>query len=244
MEEEVPISDREEVRRTVAMARKRVRFRAGLCVAVVVVAAWAIGSYRPRLVYFFAGGDLVDVGDVRALRASGVETLPAQPGSYVRLRNLIVSRDEVRTKTYRYFFCPIYRVLVRTARPLPEGSVRVAQAEIPEGLEYLVEQRKVFPEDFALHFDAEGWLLPLQEVPGWKAGIRDWVRNDLKLSDQEVAASYALLDGETPTGQYWAVIVLASSLLMVLASFASLAVAVRALRRVQVAAATEPAREA
>lgn len=212
-------------------ARKRVRVRAALCAVVVVVAAWAVHGYRDRIAYFFSAGERVDVGDVRALRASGVETLPARPGSYVRLENLIVSRDEVRTRTYRFFFCPIYRVLVRTARPLPEGSVRVAQAEIPEGLEYLVEQRKVFPEDFALRFDAEGWLLSLDKVPGWDAGIREWVRDDLKLSEEEIASSFALLDGETPRGQVWAVVVLASSILVVLASIAGLVAAIRALRR-------------
>lgn len=214
------------------------RLRAVLFVAVVGVAAWAIHGYRNHIAYFFQGGDLVDVGDVRALRASGVDTLPVRAGSYVRLQNLIVSRDEVRTRKYRFFFCPIYRVLVRTARPLPEGSVRVAQAEVPAGLEYLIQQRKVFPEDFALRFDAEGWLIPLREVPGWDAGIRDWVLNDLKLSEQEVDASFALLDGETPHGQYWAIIVLVSAVLMVLASFASLAVSLRALRRQGVAEAS------
>ncbi len=220
-----------------ARARRRVTLRAVLFGLVVVVAAWAVHGFRDRLAYFFSGGERVDVGDVRALRASGVETLPASPGSYVRLENLIVSRDEVRTRTYRFFFCPIYRVLVRTARPLPEGSMRVAQAEIPEGLEYLVEQRKVFLEDFALHFDAEGWLRPLREVPGWDAGLRDWVHNDLKLSDEEIASSFALLDGETPRGQVWAVVVLASSVLAVLASLLGLLVAVRALRRLQAPAA-------
>lgn len=231
MDPDAPAGSRTD--QALARARKRVTLRAGLCGLVVVVAAWAVHGYRDRLAYFFGGGERVDVGDVRALRVSGVETLPASPGSYVRLENLIVSRDEVRTRTYRFFFCPIYRVLVRTARPLPEGSMRVVQAEVPEGLEYLIEQRKVFPEDFALHFDAEGWLRPLREVPGWDAGLRDWVRNDLKLSDEEVAASFALLDGESPRGQYWAVIVLASSVLVVLASLAGLFVAVRALRRLR-----------
>ncbi len=222
MDPDAPAASREEPDRALALARRRVTLRAALGGVVVLVAAWAVLG-------------IVDVGDVRALRASGVETLPASPGSYVRLENLIVSRDEVRTRTYRFFFCPIYRVLVRTARPLPEGSMRVAQAEVPEGLEYLIERRKVFPEDFALHFDAEGWLRPLREVPGWDAGLGDWVRNDLKLSDEEIASSFALLDGETPRGQVWAVVVLASSVLAVLASLAGLVVAVRALRRAQAA---------
>lgn len=229
MDPDIPAD--QEATQSLERARRRVTMRFCLCGLVVVVAAWAVHGYWDRIGYFFSGGDLMDVGDVRALRASGVETLPAPPGSYVRLRNLIVSRAEVSSRTYRYFFCPIYRVLVRTARPLPEGSVRVAQAEVPAGLESLIEQRKVFPEDFALHFDAEGWLLPLREVPGWKAGLQDWVRNDLKLSEDEINASFALLDGEAPRGQYWAVVVLASSILIVLASFASLVLAVRALRR-------------
>lgn len=204
-----------------------------MTVLVIAVATWAIHDFRSNLAYFFYGGDLVDVGDVRALRASGIKALPARPGSYVRLQNLIVSRDEVRTRTYRFFYCPIYRVLVRTARPLPDGSVRVAQAEVPAGLEYLIEQRKVFPEDFARHFDAEGWLRPLREAPGWDAGLKEWVTHDLRLSDGEVDASFVLLDGETPRGQYWALIVLVSAILATLGSATGLVVAARAKRHLQ-----------
>lgn len=217
----------------VQKAWRRVRVRAALLLGVLAVSAWSVSGFRDRIRYWFEGGDLVDLGDVRALRASGVEVLPARPGMYVRLRNLIVSRDEISTRTYRFFFCPIYRVLVRTARPLPEGSLRVAQAVVPEGLEYLIEQRKVFPEDFALHFDAEGWLLPLDRVPGWKSGLEQWVRTDLKMTDAEIASSYALLDGETPGGQVWSVVVLFSSLFVSLAAIAGVVIAIRAARRAE-----------
>lgn len=225
-------------------ARKTLRLRGLLLVVAIFASVWALRAYWDRLEYFFGGGELQDIGDVRELRAKGVKELPAKPGSYVRLRNLIVSRAELGTKKYNFFFCPIYRVLVRTPRPLPEGSIRVAQAEIPEGLEYLVEQRKVWPEDFALHFDAEGWLLTLQKVPGWDKGIREWVKNELKLTDEEIENSFALLDGETPGSQYWALLVLIAAIVAMVGGSATFVLAMQRLKRLQAQLGQELSSEA
>jgi len=227
--------------KAVATARKRMVTRALLAALILVVGVWAIKTHEATLVYYFTGGDRADLGDVRQARASGKESLDARPGSFVRLENLMVT-NVANSKKYNFFFCPIYKVLVRTTRPLPERSLRVARTVIPTGLEYLVEQRRVWVEDFSTRFDAEGWIMPIREAPGWDGGLRDLVmtppepdrRPILEPGEEETA--WVLLDGESPKSHYWALIVLISVVFVVLASLASLVLAARAWRKVASAA--------
>jgi hypothetical protein len=206
---------------------KAVAKRALVFVVAVVVALWSVMSFKANLIYFFANRTPVNIGDVRQLRAKGVTKLDVKPNSYVRMENLIVGYPELETKKYRFFFCPIYNVLVRTESPLPEVSLRVGQTEIPEGLEYLVEQHRVPLEFFATHFDAEGWLMPVTEAPGFKAGIEEFLRKNVRLSDSEIREAYALLDKETPNKQIFAVLILFAGIFIVCASGWSLVKAIR-----------------
>ncbi|NOZ01912.1 MAG: hypothetical protein GXP54_08500 [Deltaproteobacteria bacterium] len=228
---------KEEARfKALVAARKRVIVRALISLAVLVIGFWALKIHEPGIKYFISGGDLVDFGDVRKARASGKTALDVKPGSYVRLKNLMVT-NQAEGRKYKYFFCPIYNVLVRTTRPLPERSIRVSRAVIPDGLDYLVEQRRVWVEDFSTSFDVQGWIMPLKDMPGWNGGLRDYVLKPpgpgqrAILTKDEVNTAWALLDGESPASEYWAFIVLVSVIFVVLASIASLSLAVRAWRK-------------
>ena len=216
--------------RAVAVAKRRLTSRAVLAVVIVAVAVWAVRSNLPGLAYFLAGGDAVDLGDVRTLRASGKTALDVAPGSYVRLRNLMVTHP-AQGKKFNFFFCPIFNVLVRTPVPLPEDSMRVARAEVTAGLEYLLEQRKVFVEDFANHFDAEGWLVPLREAPGWNGGLKDFIQGTVHLPDRDVDQAWALLDREPPGSHYWEFVALLSAFFVTLAGLAGVVLAWKAYRR-------------
>lgn len=223
--------------KAVTAARKRMLARALLAALILAVSVWALKTHETTLVYYFTGGDRIDLGDVRQARASGKVGLGARPGSYVRLENLMVT-NVAGSKKHSFFFCPIYKVLVRTTRPLPERSLRVARTVIPAGLEYLVEQRAVWVEDFSTSFDAEGWLMPMKEAPGWDGGLRDLVMTPAEPDRRPILAAgeeedaWVLLDGESPGSHYWALIVLISVVFVVLASLASLVLAVRAWRKV------------
>lgn len=222
--------DEEARLRILAAARKRAIVRTLLAVGVVGIGIWALLIHQPSIRYFFAGGELTVWGDVRQSRATGKTRLDVQPDTYVRLENLMVTHA-AEGKKYGYFFCPIYNVLVRTTRPLPDRSIRVARTVIPAGLEYLVEQRKVWVEDFATRFDAQGWIMPLKSARAWESGLREFTANDLKLSDREAESAWFLRDDESPKSHYWALIVLVAVVIVVLSSFASLLLSVRAYRK-------------
>jgi hypothetical protein len=213
-------------------ARRRVVTRVVLFVLVAVAAGWAVAWSWPGIRFAMSGGELRRVGDVRALRASGVNTLDAPAGSYARLENLLVTRPAEGTR-FNYFWCPIYGVLVRTNQPIPELTGRIVEATVPEGLEYLLQEHVVRDAAvFALHLDAEGWLMPLADVPGFKGAVGDYVRQTLKLTPEQVAESWALLDGESPSGHGRDLWVLAGAVLAFLVSLGGLLVAIRAWRRV------------
>ena len=178
-------------------ARRKLLMRLILFVFLVSATAWFLSQSdkRARFWHWLGISEVVNAGDVRAARASGKTALDVPPGAQARVENLLVTHPAAG-KTNNYFYCPIYGILVRTPRSLPEPSGRLTDTEIPAGLEYLLQQRKVLPEDFSQRFDAEGWLLPLREAPGFRGGIEEYVRNTLKLSDAEFDVSWALLDGE------------------------------------------------
>ena len=221
-------SEQSEMESTLTSGKKKVvAKRALVFVAALIVALWSVMTFKPNLSYFFANRTPVNIGDVRKLRAKGVTKLDVTPNSYVRMENLIVGYPELETKKYHFFFCPIYNVLVRTESPLPEVSLRVGQTEIPEGLEFLVEQHRVPLEFFATHFDAEGWLMPVSEAPGFKAGIEEFLKKNVRLSDSEICEAYALLDKETPNKQIFAVLILVAGIFIVCASGWSLVKAIR-----------------
>jgi len=210
-----------------SMPNKSVLRKALVFILALVVAVWSVASFKANLVYFFANRTPVNIGDVRELRARGVTKLDVAPNSYVRMENLIVGYPELETNKYRFFFCPIFNVLVRTTTPLPEVSLRTAQTEIPEGLEYLIQERRVPLEFFATHFNAEGWLMPVSEVPGFKAGIEEFLKKNVGLSDSEIREAYALLDKETPNKQLFALLILVAAIFIVCASGFSLGMAIR-----------------
>lgn len=185
--------------------------------AILLLAAAGLGLYKERISigYLLSWQGVRDLGDLRDLYLSGKKKLPARPFEYVRLENMLVTHDELESSSgkYRYFFCPIYDIVVRTSRPLPEPPIRIARVAIPNGLEFLVEQGKAQITDFGRSFDARGMLLRLRDMPGFRGGIDRFARERLKLSPEEIDEAWGLLDGETPQDQYQAMFMLGVALL-------------------------------
>ena len=204
----------------ISAAKKRLVRRILLADLVLLLSVLGLYKERHSVLYMLTWQEPTDIGDVRELYVSGTRELPASPGTYVRVRNLLVTHDELKSSSgkYRFFFCPIFNILVRTTRPLPEPPIRISRVEIPEGLEFLVEQNKVEIIDFGRSFDAEGMLLRLRDMPGFESGIEAFALERLRLSQEEIEEAWGLLDGETPQNQYLAMFMLALAVLGVLVS--------------------------
>ncbi len=211
-------------------ARRRVWLRVVLLALVIAVAAFALRSVGPGVRYYFAGGDLKKVGDVRMLRAGGQKTLDLAAGSFVALDDLMVLHPAEGSR-HSFFYCPLYSIVVRTPQKLPQPVGRVAEITIPEGLEYLLEQRLVLPENFESRMDVAGWLMPLRDMPGFSGPVGEYARKELKLTDEQIDASWALLDGEPPASRIWDVGALVGAFVVLAVAAAGLAVASRALAR-------------
>lgn len=226
-------ADRERARSSAGM---RLLIRAVIAVAVVGVMVYVVpASVWPRISYWLDAPALVNLGDIRALRASGTRTLQAAPGSFVRIENLIVTK-RAETSRHNFFWCPLFNILVRTKAslpPVPVPSGRIAEVEVPEGLDFLIEERKIFPEDLAVRFDAQGWLLRLTDIPGWKGPVGQYAREALGLSDEEAARSFALLDGEAPDMPVREVLLLIGAVVISLVSIVALFLAWRAWARLR-----------
>jgi len=175
--------------------------RAIIAVFVLAASSYVVWTQAwPGLRYFLKNPPLLDLGDLRELAAQGKRQLDPRSDAFVRVKGLMVTH-RAESSRYNYFWSPLFNIMVRTARsvpPSPPPSDRIVDNEIPAGLEFLVEQRKVFPEDFSVSFDAEGWLMHLRDAPQWNGPVGDYVRDVLNLSDSEIDAAYMLLDGEAP----------------------------------------------
>lgn len=186
-------------------ARVRMQFRGLVFFAVTLVAVWSIfgwpigASTLADFRYFLSGGDdPVDLGDVRALRSSGRSSLDVASNSYVRLENLVMTY-EAESDTYQYFFCPLFNVVVRTPRTLPEKEI-YRSVEIPSDLLYLVENRLAFAEDLTTGFSGEGRLLRADDAPRLRFLYEAYARTVTNPIPPE--ETWIFLDGDTPS-TYW-----------------------------------------
>ena len=220
--------DHADVVRTpdLATARRRLIIRAVLASAVVLLAGWAARGWWAGAMYYLHGGDLVEIGDVRALHASGVSSLDVRPGSYVALKAMIVTQ-RADAKQYHYFFCPIYDVVVRTQAALPEVGERIS--EVSPDLVWLLEDRKVADAtDLDSRFAGRGWLMRLGDAP---AGVRDHFRTAARLSGDDIDRAWLLLDGVEPGDRWTDFAWLCAASLLVLLSLASVGMAWRVASR-------------
>jgi hypothetical protein len=189
-----------------ARARTRVHLRGVLLGAVLFASLWAVlgwplgASTIPDFLYFFRSGEApVDLGDLRARRATG-ETRLAVPGnSYVRLTGQVMTY-EAESETYQYFYCPLFDIITRTPRPLPAKD-QYRSVEVPADLVWLVEERLAFAEDLTAGFSGEGRLLRADQAPRHHYLYDAYARTVTRPAPPD--ETWIFLDGDVPS-DYWA----------------------------------------
>lgn len=213
-----------EVQRT----RNRVIIRAIVFVVLSAVAVLSVLGSRQEFAYHAQGDDaLVELGDVRERYSGGQTRLDVASNSYVEMKNLVMTY-EGESDNYRYFYDPLYSVIVRTAAELPEKEV-YRHVDIPASLVWLVENRQAFAEDLTVGFDARGRLLRADLAPRKLRRIAEQYNDIIRRPLDEI---YILLDGETPGGYAWFAVAYGIAALLVLLTALFLARAIRNYRRV------------
>jgi len=168
-----------------------------LFLAFGVLSIWVNG---PGFLYFLKiGSKPVNIGNARELVAKGTRSLDLPSDSYVKVDRLMITRP-ANTKVYNFFFSPILNLIVRTKLPLGNPDLRAARYTVPDKLVFLLEDRKVMPEDFTTNFNAHGRLIKLSDYPAWKGGLESFYGDLVKGNETK---TYVLLDGDTPFSHIW-----------------------------------------
>ncbi len=176
--------------------------------------ALAIKRNGPGFLYFLKfNSPPTDLGNARKLVASGHRFIDMPSNSYVKVEDLMITKP-ANTKVHKFFFSPLLDIVVRTKRPLDIPDLRPSRYPVPAGLVFLLQERKVEPEDFSTHFNAEGRLVKITEYPGWKGGLQKFYGSLLKGHENK---AYILFDQDTPWSHVWdavALFALAAGLLL------------------------------
>ena len=188
----------------VELGRVRARVAARLVVFLVVAAVAGASVYMTRhdFAYFWnSEEDVVALGDLRARVIAGEKDLGAANNTYISVENQFVTY-EAESESFNYFLDPLYFVITRTKRDLPEPEIRGRwyQEEVPEGLLHLLLEKHVYVEDFTTGFGGKGRLLRADLAPKWVRNIYTAYRDILR--ERPAEQVHIFLEGET-TRDYW-----------------------------------------
>jgi hypothetical protein len=132
-----------------------------LFIISIIICGFCIFLIREEVVFFFRG-EPVDLGDIRERYAKGEREVALEHNSYVKFSNGL-GLVKFRTRPddsfdRRYFYCPIFNLLVQTKQELPKKPSSTV-VEIKEGLADLIYSHKVSAEEFAVSFSGEGRVM-------------------------------------------------------------------------------------
>lgn len=194
-----------------------VRVRLVVSLVLIGITAWVMYSTHHRFLYWVGAGDTVDLGDLRERWANGDRAFPGESNTHVRLDGLVITRPLIaraaedadaaaEAGVNRLFFCPMYGIVVRTQRPLPEPAWhRMGTIEIDERLVELLQNRQAFPSDLTVSFGGEGRLVRGAQVP---EDMRRAVNTYALKTKREADELWVFIDGDAPsshsvTGIVW-----------------------------------------
>ena len=214
--------------------------RLRLVVSLVLIGVTAFFMYKTwdSFAYWLAG-DPVELGDLREAWASGDRDLHADSNTFVHLDGLIISRVYTQTRPpgpdgvdggeeapiYKLFFDPMFNIVVRTARVLPQPKWNhMGMIEIDERLIDLIKRKLVFPSDLTVSFTGSGRLVRGADVPeDMRRAINTYARD----TKHDVTDLWIFLDDDTPSQHSLAGIVWGLAAIVPLVSFFFLLRAIR-----------------
>ncbi len=201
--------DHEVAKRPEAMlekARTAAQMRLGLAVILSIVCVSTLWLNREDFAFYLIDeSEIVDMGDLRARWKAGERpgdgTFPALThNTWMRFESGIMVEEREGASGTFYFFDPILKAIVVTARALPEKSPRspVLHASFAE----LVNERWILVSDLTAAFSGQGRLVRASEAPRRYRNIITAYRGYLQLDARmDPADLWLFLDGAEPTGQ-------------------------------------------
>lgn len=183
-----------------ARAKRRRWIRQTIMVLGVSVTALGFWNARTDLAYLVSPGEAEDLGSAVDRFVQGEETIPLPENRYVKLSGLLLTSESESGK-FNYFYCPLYQIVVRTEKELPEQPLS-SRASIEVDAKYtpLLTDRRAFPHDLTVFFEAQGRLMRFRDAPRWAASVFRYYAPNIQGTPED---AYLLLDGEAPSDFLW-----------------------------------------
>jgi hypothetical protein len=177
------------------LAVRRISF--GLILALALV---GVSNSYSDLTYFLQSSDPVELGDLRQAYNNDEVPEGLSHNNYIRAERMITT-SVFDSPKYSFFFCPLYKIVVRTEQRIPEKPMHRSYFEVAEGDARILSEKLAFVWDLQLDFTGEGRLLSVDSLPSRYQSLWKTFRNELgEEADGEV---FILLDGESPNQYLW-----------------------------------------
>ena len=182
-----------------ARRSRKIRFFAFLIVAFL--SAYGITNTLGDTQYYFQDSAPTELGDLRENYVSGKRSLDVSPNAYVKAENMVmVLPADDQGGQYRFFFCPLYNIIVRTEQEIiiPRDKVFL---ELTGTDEKIINSKPKPAEalDLVSKLDVAGRLVPLPDAP--EQFRRAWERtygpalDGRGLKPEDI---YVIIDGQIP----------------------------------------------
>lgn len=184
---------------------RRARYsRALVFAALSVLCGFAIWVGRAEIGYFLSSSEPIDLGDLALRYADGETEIELPDNRYVTAKGLIMTQiSEAGHKTY--FLDPLYDIIVRTERELPDKPVRTsAYVEVDGAYQPILANRLAFPHDLTVFFEAEGRLVRLGAPPEQLRGeLKKVSAHYSRVINGQPEDAYILYESEDPSSYLW-----------------------------------------
>ncbi len=195
----------------------------------VGLSIWVMTLVWTDVAYWMQGdAALLDLGNIGETWAEGTRELPSPSNHYVSMDGLFVTLESEgerdtskvgeREVVSRFFFCPLFDMVVRTDQAFPKKPVRQQWSlEIDGRFSSLLEERRAFPVDLAVTQSVRGRLMRAEDVPYWHSDPLVYYQQVSGISAREM---WLLLDESRPSDHRSSAILFGIALLLALAGSA------------------------
>ncbi len=181
-----------------------IRLRLVMSLILFAVAAAVMIPTWSRLSYFLEDSEPVAAVDLRKAWLAGERTLPGTSNTYAALDGLVITMESPEyiregdggeiVARHRFFFCPLFNIVVLTPKELPEKPWHRTVDIVPGFIE-LLQQRRAFPYDLAVEFNGVGRLVAGDDAP---AEMRKAVNTYSAKLDIDKSDLWVFIDGNKP----------------------------------------------
>ena len=132
-------------------------------VILVTLAAMGLSQSWSDFAYFFTSSEPVEVGDIRKAYLADDPLPVLEHNSFVAIDSLIPT-SVFDSPSHRFFFCPLYNIIVQTQQDIPAKQAHKSYFEIEAGEGRILEEKLAFIWDLPIRMDMTGRLMDVNAL--------------------------------------------------------------------------------